>query len=240
MHVNRSSVSLIIFISIFIGCSTFENKIEQKHSSEIHATDTLTAESNRVNIELLYRFKDNEFAKEVQGLFSEYFSLIMNNKAANKLFDTESLNFMSYPEVSQNLSFFYNKGFFKIHKPMIIAIYTQDNDTIVKLNYTRVDSAGIATSLATNNFGVTRSNGRLMLQNMVYLNSRSLEIKQVGNITYYFQKTHNFSMDSAREMQDFNIRCSKLFDVEPIYFRYFVSKSNIELNHLLGFDFKYD
>lgn len=244
VNVNSMNTCFQVFVIVSIlgllSCQRGGESIDQSDVQQSNeALDTAQADS-AVHTELMYRFKDDVFAEELQQLFSEYYTRDRDRKDTRSLFDSESQKFMRWPQVSQSLSLFYDGRFFDVHKPMIIAIYTEGNDTIAKLNFTRVDSLDVATSMATVNFGITKSGDQLKLQNMVYLNSRNWETKHVGNIEYRFPKTHPFALETAKKMQEFNLYAAQLFQTEPIEIKYYICESNIELGRLQGFDFKYD
>lgn len=128
----------------------------------------------------------------------------------------------------------------KVSNPMILSIYTEGSDTLVKVNFSRFDEGVGKSPMAISNFGVTKKQGRLKLQSTLYLNSRHLQKQKVGNISYYYPEDHEFSMDSALRMQAFNEKLAEMFQRDPIEFRYFVSRDNLELNKLMGYDFKFD
>lgn len=231
---------LFLILSLFglLSCNGSDGSFEENTVNRNSESADVVKHDSIVEVELHYRYKDNIFAKELQQLFSQYYTSQRNREDTRHMFHRESQNFMYYPQTSQRI--LNEDRFFDMHKPMVIAIYTQDNDTIAKLNFTRVDSLGIATSMATVNFGITRFGGDFLLQNMVFINSQGWETKHIGNIEYHFPKSHVFTLQAAEKMQEFNLYMAQLFEIDPIDVKYFICESNIELRRLQGFDFLYD
>lgn len=236
--------------TLFILCTTIPLFFSQcknpgsndfTESSEDEIQDASAGRSlYKVDVELMYRFEGEAFPERAKNLFSSYYSAIAQGQNTTNFFDDRSVEFIRYPSTTQNLRLFYEPRFFKKHKPMIVAVYPQGQDTIVKLNFIRVDSAGIATNMATVNFGVTEQDGYLFLTNMVLLNSKDWVNIDFGNITYIYPPAHQFSQEKATEMEAFNQKLSSLFKIDPLQFRYFITNSNIELYRLWGFDYAYD
>ena len=194
----------------------------------------------KVEVKLMYRFEGEEFPERARDLFSNYYSAIIQRQNPSNFYDERSTEFMRFPNISQDLGEFYKPGFFKRVTPMIVAVYPQGSDTIVKLNFIRVDSLGVGTNMATINFGVTENDGYLFLTNMVVINAKEWVRNEFGNITYIYSQPHQFSQEKASRMAAFNQEMSELFEMEPIQFRYFITDSWIELAKLWGFDYAYD
>ncbi len=203
--------------------------------------DSLTDESYQtVDVRLMRRFEGEEFPESVRQLFSNYYSAIAQGQGTINFYDEQTLKFMRHPGIFQNLRQFHRPGFFKKDKPMIVAVYPQGSDTIVKLNFVRVDSNGVGTNMATINFGVTEQEGYLHLTNMVLINSRDWVSNESGNITYVYPPSHSFSERTAARMEAFNQRMAALCEIGPVQFRYFITDSDIAVSQLWGFDYAYD
>lgn len=237
----------IRFVLLFCFISLLFTQCENQESSDLSVPpkdalqDSLTEiPFQKVDVELMYRFEGEAFPERAKYLFSSYYSATASRQNTTNFYDERSSEFMRYPATSQNLTKFYEPGFFKKHKPMIVAVYPQGQDTIVKLNFIRVDSLSVGTNMATINFGVTEKGGYLFLTNMVLLNSKDWVNNEFGHITYIYPPTHQFSKEKAAKMEDFSQEMATLFEIEPIQFRYFVTNSNIELYRLWGFDYAYD
>lgn len=225
---------------LFSQCKNLEPNNFSEASKDIVQAPLTDEPSQKIDVKLMYRFKGEVFPEKVQYLFSNYYSAIAQRQNTSNFYDERSSDFMRYPASAQNLSLFYEPGFLKKHQPMIIAIYPQGQDTIVKLNFIRVDSVGVGTNMATVNFGVTEKDGYLYLTNMVLINSKEWINREIGNITYIYPPSHSFSEEKAVQMGDFNQRMAVLFETEPMKFRYFVTDSYVDLCRLWGFDYAYD
>ena len=240
----KFSIRFVLF-SCFLSLLFSQCKNEESNDLSIISED-ITQDSltevpfQKVDVELMYRFVGEPFPERAKYLFSSYYSATASRQNTSNFYDERSCDFMRYPSTSQNLSKFYSPGFFKKHKPMIVAVYPQGQDTIVKLNFIRVDSLGVGTNMATINFGVTERDGYLFLTNMVLLNSKHWVKNEFGNITYIYPPTHQFSQEKATQMEGFNQEMAALFEINPLQFRYFVTNSNMELYRLWGFDYAYD
>ncbi len=230
----------LVALFVFSQCKHRENEsLSENPKDEI--PDSTTEDSlQKVEVELMYRFEGEEFPEKARELFSNYYSAIAQRQNPSNFYDERSTEFMRSPYISQDLNEFFKPGFFKKIKPMIVAVYPQGPDTIVKLNFIRVDSLGIGTNMATINFGVTEKDGYLFLTNMVVLNSKDWVRNEFGNITYIYPPLHQFSQEKASQMEAFNQEMSVLFEMEPMLFRYFITDSWIELAKLWGFDYAYD
>lgn len=225
---------------LFSQCKNLEPNDLSEASKNI-SQDTFPEEpSQKIDVKLMYRFKGEAFPEKVKHLFSNYYSAIAQRQNTSNFYDEQSSDFMRYPASAQNLSLFYEPGFLKKHQPMIIAIYPQGQDTIVKLNFIRVDSTGVGSNVATVNFGVTEKAGYLYLTNMVLINSKGWINREVGEITYIYPPSHTLSEEKAAQMETFNQKMAVLFEMEPLKFRYFVTDSYIDLCRLWGFDYAYD
>lgn len=243
MTVNIHTISAAICLIIgFTNCTHHSDQLEGVNRGLTN--DSLIADGSfkdvSVDVELMYRFENDSFASELQSRFSDYFSYIANSKEASVFYDAESRAFYKHPEVSQSMALFYDGRFFSVHKPMIIAIYKSGQDTIAKLNFTRIDSAGIATSMATIDFGIKRENDQLYFSNMALINSRNWIERKVGSITYFYPQTHEFSEREAFKMEGFNKELASLFVMQPRKIRYFVCDTYIDAKKLQGFDYEYD
>ena len=60
------------------------------------------------------------------------------------------------------------------------------------------------------------------------------ENKKVGNINYIIHPDHNFSTSDAEKMNVFNEQLSKVFELEPLSFDYYVAKDTRDLSEITG------
>ncbi|PKG42715.1 hypothetical protein [Psychroflexus sp. MES1-P1E] len=65
-----------------------------------------------------------------------------------------------------------------------------------------------------------------------------MEKKHVGQINYYVHPNHKFDEQQAGEMNAFNVKMAKLFNIPAISFDYFVSNYSREIVKLWGYDYR--
>ena len=76
----------------------------------------------------------------------------------------------------------------------------------------------------------------LLISSAEYLKT-VFEHRKVGNINYYIHPFHNFKMEEARQMNDFNMEMSKEFGVEPLEFDYFVASNARDIARTWGYEY---
>lgn len=243
VHMKFYILSATIFLLIaFTSCNNKGNEL--KDDTTPLTNDTIGHDNGidgiTVDVELMYRFKNDSLASKLQSRFSDYFSRIANSEEVHSFYDTKTKAVFYRPEYPQSMSIFFTEKFFPKHKPMISAIYTQNQDTIAKLNFTRVDTAGIATLMGTINFGIKLTQNEVYFSSMVLLNSENWLERKTNSITYYFPHKHVFSEDIGNEMERFHKEIASLFNMEQKEIRYYICDSYIEVRQLMGFDFEYN
>lgn len=63
------------------------------------------------------------------------------------------------------------------------------------------------------------------------------EHRQVGNIHYYIHPFHNFKLSEAEEMNQYNLKMSKEFGIEPLEFDYFVASNARDIARTWGYEY---
>ena len=232
-------------ICLLIGFTSCYHKSDglQEDKTQL-ADDTIVYEedihADPVNIEVLFNFNNDSFVIKLKSRFSDYFTRIARTEDVSSFYDQRSLSHFKRPAYPQSLNSFYDGNYFSIHQPMIIAIYRHGQDTIAKLNFTRVDSLGVATPSATIDFGIKYQKDAIYLSNMLLINSENWLERRIGSITYYYPLSHDFSQIEAAKMEGFNNELAILFSLEPRKIRYYICDSYREIERLKGFDFQHD
>lgn len=243
MDIKLYTVAAAICLSIgFTNCEHKSDEIREDNTRLTNDTIEKVESVDVVNVgvELMYRFKNDSFASKLQSRFSDYFTRITGSEEVRSFYDEKSQAFYSRPEFPQSINLFYDGRFFSKHKPMIIAIYRQDRDTIAKLNFTRVDTAGVATLMGIIDFGIKVKNNDVYFSSMALINSENWVEKKVNSITYYYPSSHDFSEKEAFKMEEFNKELATLFDVEPREIKYYVCDTYSEIKKLQGVNYEYD
>ena len=76
----------------------------------------------------------------------------------------------------------------------------------------------------------------LLVSSAEYLKT-VFEHQRVGNIDYYIHPFHEFKIEEAEEMNDFNIEMSKEFGVDPLSFDYFVASNARDIARTWGYEY---
>lgn len=85
MWINRFVLSIFLIVTS-CQCGTDNRDTAQKSVPRAAISDTAETDTTTIGVELLYRFKGDDFAKEMQDLLSEYFSLIVGKKVTGAIF----------------------------------------------------------------------------------------------------------------------------------------------------------
>ena len=232
-------IVIIIFITLFhISCNNGDKeKIGQE--DRIQETDSTNLFKPKV-IEVKLSFQvDNSFGIEVSQLLSNFLTELNNGGNWSQYYSTESLSFVRFPMSNFYSIRFDNKTFIE-ENPTLISLYKLNEDTIAKIHFSRMDTSGYSNILATLNVGVKRSNNRLVLVDMLYLNSNTLTQKKHEEIEYFYAGKHKFNEALADKMLLENRKFAKFFDLNLKEIKFFIKDNTIEINNLRGFDYKYD
>lgn len=226
LHISLLYTILYLFVFQFLSCIvTIEESENNTYSLTSQKSDTI-----RINVQAL----PNDLLNDELIIFlEEYFNELHNRRLKEDVYKVEVLDFIKYPSIHiYNLISGYDS---KINQLALSAIYSVKNDTILLFNLFELDTNAEISLKASFDLGITKLRGSIQLVNPLYLNSKKLKTDKVGNIQYFYIDSLNY--DNAKEMNKFNIHIAKEFNVEPIEFKYFKSKSNIDANLLNGVNY---
>ncbi len=229
-----------LYVCVMIGLGAIScQSVPHENNSNTEETSVVTEGSTTIHVDIHPSLRENPLAAQLQPVFSEYFTNMNQNIFGGDLHHYQTNWMLDFPEMPlHELKLAFGDSVFVKYPPQILAVYTEKGDTLAKVTFASEVKEMVVT-LATYNFGVVEYIGELKLQSPVYLHTRKWNQEKVGNITYYFPKTHDFSHDTAKCMQDFNTELAVLFDSSAIDFRYMVCDSGLEIDRLMGFDYKF-
>ena len=76
----------------------------------------------------------------------------------------------------------------------------------------------------------------LLVSSAEYLKT-VFEHKRVGQINYYIHPFHKFKMEEAEEMNAYNLKMAKEFEVDPLEFDYFVASNARDISRTWGYEY---
>ncbi|SDS27100.1 hypothetical protein SAMN04487764_1833 [Gillisia sp. Hel1_33_143] len=123
---------------------------------------------------------------------------------------------------------------FPIH---VLSVKSNNDIYQLKAQYSFCQENGTPYVLAIVNYYAKPENGSYKLYNALIENRKKWNYKKVGLIDYYFPKYHEFNMDKAEIANDFIHEISKIFDVKPIPFEYYMADDYDEIQNLKGIDY---
>ena len=120
----------------------------------------------------------------------------------------------------------------------VIGIYpTENNHYALKTSLTSIGDKGEIVLEAIISVFAKKINNEYLLVNSSQYHKGLWKKEQVGQINYYVHPNHKFDKQQAGQMNVFNEKMAKLFNIPTISFDYFVSNYSREIVKLWGYDY---
>lgn len=206
-------------------------------TSNLHA-QTVKGDTNAVKLlidkNVLNAGDENE--KEIIELWTAYLQSGEYKNPKTTYWDTTQYRYPDYflwPVSIKNL---------KNRKPKVqctlLGIFPVENDHYaLKTSLSSIGAEGQIVLEAILSVYAKKVNGKYLLVNSSQYHQQVWNKVQVGKINYYVHPEHDFDQQQADEMNAFNQKMAKLFDIPALSFDYFVSNYSREIVRLWGYDY---
>lgn len=120
----------------------------------------------------------------------------------------------------------------------IIGIFKVENDYWSLISsFSHVDASGESHLDVISAVYAKKINGKYLLISSAEYLKMIFEHQKIGNVNYYIHPFHEFKLEQAEQMNDFNIKMAKEFKVEPLEFDYFVASNARDIARTWGYEY---
>jgi hypothetical protein len=198
-------------------------------------------ESLSIKINPTFYYQDTVKMKKVSTFVDEYLKIHnnLNIVVESDWIVPSERNNWPVPDIEiQGIEYsprFKKEGFYK---PSIIAIRDLNAEiTMVKIAYMHGFENGDAILACIFDLYLVEIDSRFYIYPQTPFLTKMWNRKNIGNITFVYDKNHVFNDSLAKLSDHFNSTISKFFNMPTLKYEYFISENSYQLYQIKGFNF---